>query len=200
MTTGATTGETVLAALEGETPRLLAGLMDEEAFRAFYDRTSSGLWVYLSRLTGDRQLADDLVQETYYRFYRAGAAHVDEKHRRNSLYLIATNLVRDGARRGKRMVTVPLPETDTPGELCGDERTAARAEGKTDLARAMARLAPRQREMLWLAYAQGASHEEIAETLGVKTGSIKPMLFRARQTIARLLSGCSAAAPRGKAQ
>ncbi|HYI07647.1 MAG TPA: RNA polymerase sigma factor [Thermoanaerobaculia bacterium] len=178
-------GETVLAALEGETPRL----MDEESFRAFYDRTSAGLWAYLSRMTGDRQLADDLVQEAYYRFYRAGASHVDDTHRRNSLYVIATNVVRDGARRGSRMVTVPLPEPDAANELRGDERTAARAEGRTDLARAMSRLAPRQREMLWLAYAQGASHEEIAETLGVKTGSIKAMLFRARQTVARLLKG-----------
>jgi DNA-directed RNA polymerase specialized sigma24 family protein len=43
--------------------------------------------------------------------------------------------------------------------------------------------------MLWLAYAHGASHEEIAETLGVKTASIKAMLFRARHTVARMLKG-----------
>ncbi len=49
-------------------------VMDEEAFRAFYERTARGLWVYLARVTGDRQLADDLLQETYYRFLRAAAA------------------------------------------------------------------------------------------------------------------------------
>ena len=41
--------------------------MDEETFRAFYERTARPLRSYLARLTGDPQLADDLLQETYYR-------------------------------------------------------------------------------------------------------------------------------------
>lgn len=161
--------------------------MDEDSFRAFYDRTARGLWAYLTRITGNRQLADDLVQESYYRFYRAGDHFESEKHRRNSLFCIATNLVRDAARRGKNAYLVALPEDEERGFPHVDEGTAPRAEGRTDLLRAMARLEPRQREMLWLAYAQGASHTEIAETLGLKTASIKALLFRARRTMARFL-------------
>ena len=74
-------------------------VMDEDAFRAFYERTARGVWAYLARITGDRQLADDLLQETYYRFLRAAATHDSEAHRRNSLYRIATNLARDARRR-----------------------------------------------------------------------------------------------------
>src|SRR5207247_7891806 len=48
--------------------------MDEETFRAFYERTARSVWVYLSRITGDAQAADDLLQETYYRFLRAERA------------------------------------------------------------------------------------------------------------------------------
>ena len=44
--------------------------MDEELFRAFYDRTAKALWAYLAHVTGDHYAADDLLQETYYRFLR----------------------------------------------------------------------------------------------------------------------------------
>src|SRR5579864_8351606 len=74
-------------------------VMDEETFRAFYERTARGIWAYLARVTGDRQLADDLLQETFYRFLRAAATHDSETHRRNSLYRIVTNLARDARRR-----------------------------------------------------------------------------------------------------
>ena len=73
--------------------------MDEEAFRGFYDRTARGLLGYLSRVTGDRQLADDLLQEAYYRFLRSPNDYESEAHRRNSLFRIASNLVRDNYRR-----------------------------------------------------------------------------------------------------
>jgi RNA polymerase sigma-70 factor (ECF subfamily) len=51
----------------------------------------------------------------------------------------------------------------------------------------MTRLTPRERELVWLAYGQGSTHQEIAGVLGLKTGSIKPMLFRARRKLARFL-------------
>ena len=57
------------------------------------------------------------------------------------------------------------------------------------LCRALARLKPSQREMLWLAYAQGSSHEEIAEVLGLTRASVKALLFRARRKMADLLRG-----------
>jgi len=158
--------------------------MDEDTFRAFYDRTARALWAYLARITGDRQAADDLLQECYYRLLRARAVHDDEAHRRNYLFRIATNLVRDGYRR--RMTAPELIPND--GEIHGaDVATAAGAEQRADLHRAMARLKRRERELLWLAYAQGSSHEEIGAALGLKTGSIKPLLFRARRRLASLL-------------
>jgi RNA polymerase sigma-70 factor (ECF subfamily) len=58
----------------------------------------------------------------------------------------------------------------------------------------MRRLKPRERELLWLAYAQGASHREIAEAVGVKTSSVKLLLFRARRRLAGVLNGMYAGA------
>jgi RNA polymerase sigma-70 factor (ECF subfamily) len=160
--------------------------MDEDAFRSFYDRTARPVWAYLSRTTGDSRLADDLLQEAYYRFLRAGGSYSDEAHRRHYLFRIAVNLVRDHYRRPR---FDRLPDTDEPHHprsQSGDE-AADRAAERIDLSRAMARLKPRERDMLWLAYAQGSSHEEIGAALGLKTASIKSLLFRARRRLAALL-------------
>jgi RNA polymerase sigma-70 factor (ECF subfamily) len=51
----------------------------------------------------------------------------------------------------------------------------------------MSQLKPIQREMLWLAYALGSSHSEIADIVGVKSGSVKILLFRARRKLAGIL-------------
>ena len=59
---------------------------------------------------------------------------------------------------------------------------------RIDVSRALSQLKPRDRSMLWLAYAHGWSHEEIAATLGVKTSSLKALLHRARIRLAKLLA------------
>lgn len=166
-----------------------AAPMDEDAFRAFYERTARPVWAYLRRITGDAQLADDLLQEAYYRFFRASADHHDETHRRNYLYRIATNLARDQVRKHRHGYDVALPGEGDPDQLRDDGTTAVRAHIRMDLGRAMSQLGAMQRQMLWLAYAQGSSHDEIAQVVGVNTGSVKSLLYRARRKLADLLRG-----------
>ena len=132
--------------------------------------------------TGDPRLADDLLQEAYYRFLRARVAHESDAHQRNYLFRIATNLVRDLRRRPRAEET---SMADAADPRAGD--VAAAAARRVDLSRAMTRLKPRERDLLWLAYAQGSSHDEIAAALGLKTSSIKMLLFRARRRLAALL-------------
>jgi RNA polymerase sigma-70 factor, ECF subfamily len=158
--------------------------MTEEAFRAFYNQTSRSLWMYLSRTTGDPRLADDLLQEAYYRFLRSDAAFENDDHRRHYLFRIATNLVRDHRRRSPLLVATSNEAHSDPSGDHGD-----RVAKRIDLARAMERLKPRERSLLWLAYAQGCSHEEIAQTLGIKAASLKALLFRARRRLALLMRG-----------
>jgi RNA polymerase sigma-70 factor, ECF subfamily len=169
-------------ALEGAQAEFV---MDEDAFRAFYERTARGLWAYLARVTGDRHLADDLLQETFYRFLRAGTTHESEAHRRNSLYRIATNLARDSRRRS--LLRLPPSVTGDEIERVPSSQDGGATEQIADVTHAMSQLKPRERAMLWLAYAEGASHREIAGALGLSPASLKPLLFRARRRLAELL-------------
>ena len=161
--------------------------MTEEAFRVFYEQTARQVWLYLARMTGDRRLADDLLQEAFYRFLRARASFESDDHRRHYLFRIATNLVHDHRRR-PRIDGASLSGSDdtTPSPSAADP--AERAARHIDLSRAMAQLKPRERSLLWLAYAQGCSHEEIAAVVGVKTASMKALLHRARRRLLMLLT------------
>src|SRR5436190_13295004 len=114
-------------------------VMDEETFRAFYERTARGVWAYLARVTGDRQMADDLLQEAFYRFLRAAATHDSETHRRNSLYRIATNLARDARRRNLIRPPAALAGDDIE-RVPASDHAAGSAERSADVTRAMARL------------------------------------------------------------
>jgi RNA polymerase sigma-70 factor (ECF subfamily) len=165
--------------------------MDEDAFRLFYERTARSVWAYLTRMTGDARLADDLLQETYYRFLRASVTHESDTHRRNYLFRIATNLVHDQRRR-PRLERVEMSDRVEAADARVDANVAERTARRLDLARAMNRLKPRERDMLWLAYANGSSHQEIADALGLKRASIKLLLFRARRRLANLLRASGA--------
>jgi RNA polymerase sigma-70 factor, ECF subfamily len=163
--------------------------MDEEAFRLFYQRTARPLWAYLSRVSRNRQAADDLLQESYYRLLKCGRTFDSDDHRRHYLFRIATNLVLDARRQapsvGLHEASLEVDGSMRPGDA-GDQ--AAR---RTDLAVALGRLKPRDRALVWLAYAQGASHAEIASITGLKSSSVKQLLFRARRRLAAFLRGAS---------
>ncbi len=161
--------------------------MDEDAFRAFYDLTSSAVWAYLSHITGDTHAADDLVQDTYIRFLGARRRWESDAHRRNYLFRIATNLAHDRHRRNSIRRAEPLDEASARSAEAPSS-TGVGYEERADLRRALARLSPRERQMLWLAYAEGSSHREIADTLGLRVGGIRVLLFRARRKLAALLT------------
>ena len=160
--------------------------MDEDSFGAFYERTSRSLWLYLARTSGDARLADDLLHETYYRVLRSGTVFESDDHRRHYLFRVAANLVRDTRRRhGTQPVAASAPDDALVD--AATERGAERAVERLDVQRAMTRLSPRDRSLLWLAYVQGCTHDEIAATHGVKRASLKTLLHRARRRLLGLL-------------
>jgi RNA polymerase sigma-70 factor (ECF subfamily) len=160
--------------------------MDDEAFAAFYERSARSLWAYLARTSGDSALAEDIMQESYVRFLCIAnppsyLAEGDVACRRY-LFRIATNLLRDHWRRPRAASIEDMHESvfaraDEQGQF----------DSQMILGPALASMRPRDRQLLWLAHAEGYSHREIAEITGLATASIRLMLFRARRKIARLL-------------
>ncbi len=160
--------------------------MDEDRFSAFYERTSRPLWLYLARMSGDPRVADDLLHEVYYRVLRSRTAFESDDHRRHYLFRVAANLVRDTRRRRQ---TQPVASQALDEQLVDDatERGADSAAARLDVQRALSQLSTRERSLLWLAYVQGCTHDEIANTHGVKRASLKTLLHRARRRLLTLL-------------
>ncbi len=156
--------------------------MDESEFVRFYDATVHPLRGYLTRLSGNLALADDLAQEAYCRMLAAAAAPADSDGRRRYLFRVATNLYRDHYRRARREGGPPR-ESREPVDG-GVER---RLQLRGDVGVVFDVLTPRQRALLWLAYVEGMQHREMAEVLGLSRLSIRPLLFRARHRMAREL-------------
>ena len=153
--------------------------MDEAKFEAFYRKTAGRLWSYIFRMTGNAATADDLLQKTFFRFLRSNPAIADEDHLRHYVYKTATNLVFDHFRERKRHPDVAFEVASSP---------SAGVDLRHDMMRVFAELKPQERSLLWLAHVEGASHDEIADSLGVKAKSVRVLLFRARKRLAGLLT------------
>lgn len=154
--------------------------MEEARFAALYADTHARLWTYVYRLTGERALADDLVQDAYCRLLTLPAAHVAAGAERSYLYRIATNLVTDHHRRRTRLgarlkaLLFATPEAEAPRE-------------PGDLQATFDRLPRRDAALLWLAYVDEHDHREIAGILGVRPASVRVLLSRARARLTELL-------------
>jgi len=152
-------------------------LMDECAFQVLYDRTARPIWAYLIRVTGRKDVADDVLQETYCRFLARRPEAMDEQSKRKYLFRIATNLLNDRWRRGE---DAEQPEIQEAG-------FARDIDAHLDVQRTMQQLKPRERQLLWLAYVEEMNHAEIAATTGLSRLSVRMLLFRARRRAAGLL-------------
>jgi len=156
--------------------------MDSDAFAGFYQRSAPALRAYLVRVSGNAALADDLMQESYLRFLCASRPEGGEVNYRRYLFRIATNLLRDHWRK-------PLAACieDVPERFLAARDGLSHIDSQAILDPAMARMRPRERQLLWLAHAEGYSHREISEITGLNAAGIRLLLFRARRKIARLL-------------
>jgi len=154
--------------------------MNEPSFQAFYAATAGPLRAYVARTLGDFGQADDIVQECFLRLLRMVDAPEDPEHLRRLAFRIASNLMADEWRRRRRSPAA----ADTAQEASSRDPDSAL---RLDMTRVFRQLTPQQRQMMWLSYVEGADHKEIAAALGLREGSIRVLLHRARKKLAALL-------------
>jgi RNA polymerase sigma-70 factor (ECF subfamily) len=186
--------------MEGSDESLVAAHLqgDPTAFRELVRRYGDGVLGYLFRMTGNRDQAEDLFQETFKRVHEKARTYRGGSFK-SWLYTIATRATIDAVRRRQRTAVISLDQ----GTNCDDDpspldnvtaREAAnpvdelvREEQKEQVRRAIASLPTGQRAALILAYYQQLSYREVAETLGCSIGAVKTQMSRALAKLARRL-------------
>jgi RNA polymerase sigma-70 factor, ECF subfamily len=159
--------------------RRLPGMHDvERLFRAYQEP----LVRYLTRRLGDRDWAEEVAQETFLRAVRHPTSVASE---RAWVFAVATNLVRDEARKTARqrrhlqVLAAEAREREQEEEVPAIERAHEAAVAR----RALERLGERDRVVLLLRE-EGLDYREIAEALGLSVGSVGTTLVRARRRLA----------------
>jgi RNA polymerase sigma-70 factor, ECF subfamily len=143
---------------------------------------------YLTRLTGSRDRAEDLGQETFLRLFRSAAGYVEQGYLRAYLFRIATNLVRSQERRERRQrLLLPLLGGEQDRSEASAHAGLLRQEMQRELNAAVALLPLRYRVPLVLHEIEGWSYADIAVELDCREGTIKSRIHRGRQSLKRQL-------------
>lgn len=150
------------------------------AFAELVDGYREPVWRFLTHLTSDRGLAEDLTQETFLQVYR----HLDGFEGRSKfstwVFQIARNLGIDALRRRDRRQLLPVRLGRQPTEV-------ASPEAAVTLSLVIAGLPPAMREVLLLVEVLGLTYREVATVVGIPEGTAKSRVFRARRELAERL-------------
>ncbi|MBI2920864.1 MAG: sigma-70 family RNA polymerase sigma factor [Planctomycetes bacterium] len=182
--------------LTDEQRMLMIKFDNVEAFDALFRKHAPGLTGYLWRSCGDRDAAEDLVQETFLNLYRSRKTYEPTARFSTWLYTIARNACANrrvqGARERARTRRVAEERLragkDVAPAADGPHERAVAAEEDEALAAGLERLPERQREVLLLREVAGLAYEEIARVARMPMGTVKTELHRARRRLAEALA------------
>jgi RNA polymerase sigma-70 factor (ECF subfamily) len=157
---------------------------DGRAVRELYARYSARVYAVVRRLAGDDALAEDYAQEAWVRAIRALPSFRGDSAFSTWLHRIAVNSALHGQRWRTRRTSneIPLPVAAEAS------RPADRPVLRIELERALRRLPPGMRQVLVLHDVEGYTHDEIAEVMGITSGTSKSQLFKARAKMREMLS------------
>ena len=159
--------------------RLSARAEDERSFEAMFRRHHAPLLSYCRHMLGDRDEAEDALQQAFIRAHRAILGGTKPREVRPWLYAIARNCCLSAI--AARKPTAPLQD-HTP-MLAGLSEQVRRREDLRELVTGIARLPEDQRSALLLAELEDLDHREIAEIVGCPVNKVKALIYQARSTL-----------------
>lgn len=169
---------------------------DTQAFRALIERYHDPLMRFLHRLTGQRQLAEDVFQDAFLQVHQSLEGFDRTRRFKPWLFTIAANKGRDALRKIGRRPAVSLSAStggdDAPAfvDLMSIDMPHAstrieQAEQSAMVQRALDRLSPRLKETLLLAYFQKLSYAQLSDMLGIPLGTVKSRIHAAVASFAQ---------------
>ncbi len=173
----------------------------EAAYRELIRRYERPVFSLILRMVRDRQLAEDLAQETFIKALNAIATYKPEYKFSSWIFKIANNAAIDQLRR-REVDTLSIDGAPNATSADDIEATALQVgdKGETPLAelearelgthieRAIAQLRPEYRSCIMLRHVEGLAYEEIAQLLDLPLGTVKTYIHRARHELRDMLA------------
>jgi RNA polymerase sigma-70 factor (ECF subfamily) len=163
--------------------RVKAG--ERAAFEELFHLYQKPLSNYLFRLTGNRARAEDLIQDTFLRLWKAAPSYEPTAKVSTYVFRIAHNLFLNEVAR-RREKALESMDAETRSDPASDLN---RREVQSAVQRAVEELPEGEREVLLLSEYNGFKYAEISEILGIPVGTVKSRMFSAVQRLKEALKG-----------
>ena len=162
---------------------------DPQAVEALVARKLPRMTALAQRLLGDRAEAEDVVQELFLRVWKSAAAWRPGAARFDTwMHRVAYNLCTDRLRKRREVALPEIWDAPDPQPLV-DAEISARQQSDA-VGRALADLAPRQREAIVLTYYQELPNREAAALMGIGVDALESLLARGRRALKARLEEC----------
>lgn len=165
----------------GSYRRFLAG--DDNGIVEIIRDYKDGLILYLNGITGDICLAEELMEDTFFKLVTKKPKFSGKCSFKTWLYAIGRNAAIDGLRHRSRISFVPADECYDLSDEENIEQEYLREEQKITLHKALQRLNPDYRQVLYLVFFEQFSNAETAEIMHKNKRQIENLLYRAKQAL-----------------
>ena len=146
---------------------------DNQAGNQLVEKYYSSIYQYCYLHTHNQEYAEDMVQETFERFFGALISGAEIKKTKSYLYSIAGNIIKNNYKKKKEMMTDQLPDIED--------------ENPKNIERALEQLPEEIKEIVILFFFQGLKQKEIADLLNIKLSLVKYRVSKAKELLAKQL-------------